>query len=70
MIFIIKSNIIDLNIEYRELQKRSQNDAIIDKNEMFMRHEHIGYCGNRLSKFLNKMQEFLDSENSKSKNGY
>ncbi len=65
MIFIIKSNINDLNIEYRELQKRSQNDAIIDENEMFMRHEHIGYCGDRLSKFLNKMRKFLESENKK-----
>ena len=49
-------------IWYGILQKRSQNDAIIDENEMFMRHEHIGYCGDRLSKFLNKMQEFLENE--------
>jgi hypothetical protein len=45
MIFIIKSNIYDLNKKYKELQKRCQDDAIIDENEMFMRHEYIGYCG-------------------------
>lgn len=64
MIFIIKSNIYDLNKKYKELQKRCQDDAIIDENEMFMRHEYIGYCGDRLSKFLNKMREFLESENN------
>lgn len=62
MIRIIKLNIDDLNYEYEELQNRSQNDAIIDEYQMFIRHEHIGYCGERLSKFLTKMYQLLEAE--------
>ena len=58
-ISVIKERINDLNIEYRELNHRQQNDAIIDENEMFNRHEYIGYTGERLIKFLNVLREIM-----------
>lgn len=64
-VIIIKDNINELNIEYRELNHRQQNDAIIDENEMFNRHEYIGYTGERLIKFLNVLREILKKENNK-----
>ena len=59
LISVIKDRINDLNIEYKELNYRQQNDAIIDENEMFNRHEYIGYTGERLIKFLNVLREVL-----------
>lgn len=61
-ISIIKENINELNIEYRELNHRQQNDAIIDENEMFNRHEYIGYTGERIIKFLNVLREMQKKE--------
>lgn len=64
-ITVIKDIINDLNIEFRELKHRQQNDAIIDENEMYNRHEYIGYTGERLIKFLNVLREKLKKETEK-----
>ncbi len=64
-ITVIKDTINDLNIEFRELNHRQQNDAIIDENEMYNRHEYIGYTGERLIKFLNVLREKLKKEMEK-----
>lgn len=62
LISIVNLNINVLNEEFKELQQRERNDAIIDENEIFLQHEHIGYCGDRLSKLLNKLKDFLKKE--------
>jgi len=57
MIFLVKDLIGELNNEFRELNRRQENDAIVDEVAMFERHEYIGYTGERLLKLLNVLRE-------------
>ena len=65
MIYLIKSNIDDLNLEFQQLQNSIQDDFTIDRNQIFLRHEDIGYCEVKLSKLLTKMEQLFDFENEK-----
>lgn len=62
-LLIVKLNIKYLDDEFNELKLQEQSYAKIDENEVFHKHEHIGYCGERLQKLLNKLQEFQKSPN-------
>ncbi|WP_277014100.1 hypothetical protein [Flavobacterium lindanitolerans] len=56
---IVRFYINSLDEEYNELLRRERKDTIINENEHFLRHEEIGYCGEKLLKLLNKLKASL-----------
>ncbi|QYS87186.1 hypothetical protein JJC03_04430 [Flavobacterium oreochromis] len=63
LIINVKDEIDLLNNEYRKLEQLEKSSAFIDDYDLYMRHEHIGYCGDKLLKLLKKLRNLQNNTN-------